>query len=358
MPWSPYPRERRCPAPRNRPCWPPCPPTPPTRCCGRHWPIAARKPATPPGNCSVCICGCGRSGAAPSERRGRSGWGSCCWPECGTTCPDSPTAWGWSSPSSRRAIFLMGSPESEEEREEDERQHAVELTRAFWAGVHPVTQQQYQAVTGENPSYFQAAGEGKDGQWRGWTRVGFPVEQVSWEEATAFCTRLTQREETLSERVYRLPSEAQWEYLCRGGAPASHPFCFGPSLRSSQANFNGNYPYGGAEKGPYLERTSAVGSYRANGFGLHDVHGNVWEWCLDWYAKSRVRKCVQRDPSGPSEGSHRVIRGGSWVATARSAGRRTAPGRPDGPVREPGLSCRPCSVRRVRQERSGAGTRS
>jgi formylglycine-generating enzyme required for sulfatase activity len=109
-----------------------------------------------------------------------------------------------------------------------------------------------------------------------------------------------------------LPSEAEWEYACRGGASSSTPFCFGNSLSSTQANFNGAYPYGGAEAGPSLGRTCPAGSYRPNAWGLFDPHGNVWEWCSDWYAEDYYGKSPAQDPLGPSHGSARVIRGGSW----------------------------------------------
>jgi formylglycine-generating enzyme required for sulfatase activity len=128
-----------------------------------------------------------------------------------------------------------------------------------------------------------------------------------------FCTKLSGLpEEKQKKRVYRLPTEAEWEYACRGGATSKNPFHFGKSLSSDQANFDGNYPYGGAAKRTYLERTCKVGSYQPNGFGLYDMHGNVYEWCSDWYGKDYYGKSPKRDPEGPSEGSVRVIRGGSW----------------------------------------------
>jgi formylglycine-generating enzyme required for sulfatase activity len=120
------------------------------------------------------------------------------------------------------------------------------------------------------------------------------------------------KKEREAGRQYRLPTEAEWEYACRGGACSSTPFHHGKSLSSSQANFNGNYPYGGASKGPYLERTCQVGSYRTNAFGLLDVCSNVREWCQDWYAADYYKVSPRSAPSGPSEGSLRVIRGGSW----------------------------------------------
>jgi formylglycine-generating enzyme required for sulfatase activity len=141
----------------------------------------------------------------------------------------------------------------------------------------------------------------------------FPVEQVSWEEAVEFCRRLAERpDEKRFGRQYRLPTEAEWEYSCRGGAMSSTPFPFGASFSSTQANFDGNLPYGGAAKGPYLGRTTPVGSYPANGFGLYDMHGNVWEWCADWYGANYYTQSPRQDPTGPSKGVSRVHRGGSW----------------------------------------------
>jgi formylglycine-generating enzyme required for sulfatase activity len=158
----------------------------------------------------------------------------------------------------------------------------------------------------------------------------FPVEMVSWKEAVEFARRLSAlAEEAKTGRSYRLPSEAEWEYSCRGGATSYQVFHFGNSLSSTQANFDGNYPYGGAPKGPYLERTCKVGSYPANGFGLHDMHGNVWEWCADWYDENYYAKSPRQDPPRPEGASARVLRGGGWSrdgGLCRSANRgRSAP---------------------------------
>jgi uncharacterized protein (TIGR02996 family) len=199
--------------------------------------------------------------------------------------------------------FLMGSPKSEEGRFDDEGpQHEVAITQPFSLGVHPVTQGQYKKVMGKNPSYFTRKNGGG---------ANHPVEQVSWEDAVEFCRQLSARpEEMAAGRTYRLATEAEWEYSCRGGANSSMPFTFGDSLSSTQANFDGNHPYGGAAEGPYLERTTPVGSYKPNAFGLFDMHGNVWEWCLDWFAPY-TRKDL-KDPTGPTTGDLRVLRGGSW----------------------------------------------
>jgi formylglycine-generating enzyme required for sulfatase activity len=222
--------------------------------------------------------------------------------------------------------FKMGSPADEKDRYTDEEQHEVEITKEFWLGVHEVTQKQFKDVMGYNPSYFSTDGEGKAGEKYEYNKPAggessvagkdtddFPVENVSWDEAVEFCRRLSARTtEKNSGRKYRLPTEAEWEYSCRGGAPSYQVFHFGDSLSSKLANFDGNYPYGSADKGPDLCRTCKVGQYEKNGFGLHDMHGNVWEWCSDWYGKDDYGKSLRRDPQGPTEGKGRVFRGGSW----------------------------------------------
>jgi formylglycine-generating enzyme required for sulfatase activity len=192
--------------------------------------------------------------------------------------------------------FRMGSPPDEKERKSDETQHTVTLTEPFYLSQTEVTQAQYQALTGQDPSHFKGADK--------------PVEQVSWEEARDYAAQLTKRRG--DNQVYRLPSEAEWEYCCRGGRPGSKPFGIsdGRTLSSGEANFDGSFPYGGADKGPYLKSTRRVGSYKANALGLVDMHGNVWEWCADWYGP--YPSDAVANPAGPSEGSLRVFRGGSW----------------------------------------------
>jgi uncharacterized protein (TIGR02996 family) len=215
--------------------------------------------------------------------------------------------------------FWMGSPEDEDEREVEEKRHLVTLTMPFWLGIFPVTQAQYMAVLGTNPSHFSKKGPGK-ADVKKMDTSSFPVECVSWEEAAAFCERLSSLpEEIACGRSYRLPSEAEWEYSCRGGL-LSQPFHFGDQLNGTQANCDGTEPYGTDEKGPYLERTCAVGSYQPNAFGLYDMHGNVWEWCADWYGEYSDGPVT--DPKGPEENQERVLRGGSWccyVGGCRSA---------------------------------------
>jgi uncharacterized protein (TIGR02996 family) len=205
-------------------------------------------------------------------------------------------------------VFLMGSPPDEAERMDDEQQHEVEITRPFGLGVHPVT-------VGQFASFARATGYGQTD----WQNPGFPqddrhpVVKVSWDDAQAFCAWLTKTE---SGRVYRLPTEAEWEYACRAGAPEAYPFHVGQplhSLSSTQANFDGGFPYGGGAQGPYLGRTTPVGSYPPNAWGLYDLHGNVRELCADWYEYAYHRQSPRRDPPGPPEGSDRVIRGGCWA---------------------------------------------
>jgi formylglycine-generating enzyme required for sulfatase activity len=205
-------------------------------------------------------------------------------------------------------VFRMGSPASEVERGTDEGpQREVTISQPFYMSINPVTQRQFEMVMGYNPSYFNT---GKGGG------PEHPVERISWDEAVTFCRRLSELpEEKAAGRCYRLPTEAEWEFACRAGQTSA--FTFGPGLSSREANFNGNYPYGGAERGPYLERTTRVGSYSPNAFGLFDMHGNVWEWCADYYDRNYLRKGPAVDPPGPVTGIQRVVRGGSCYNIGR-----------------------------------------
>jgi formylglycine-generating enzyme required for sulfatase activity len=184
---------------------------------------------------------------------------------------------------------------------------------AFYLGAHEVTQRQYREVMGKNPSYFSASGEGKD-LLEGVDTASFPVEQVSWKDAAEFCKRLNAMADKNKPGgwVYRLPREAEWEYACRAGSRPYRAFHFGSSLSFRRANFDGLFPYGGAAEGRSSERTCRVGSYRPNAWGLYDMHGNVWEWCADWYAKDFYKKGPRRDPKGPPRGTRRAVRGGGW----------------------------------------------
>jgi formylglycine-generating enzyme required for sulfatase activity len=196
--------------------------------------------------------------------------------------------------------FRMGSPADEAQHEDDEALHGVTLTEPFDLAKTELTQAQYRALTGKDPSRFKGD--------------RLPVEQVSWEEARDYAARLTQKRD--DHHAYRLPTEAEWEYACRGGRPSSLPFGTGAgrSLSSDGANCNGSLPYGGAEKGPSLQKTCAVGSYEVNALGLCDMHGNVWELCADRYGPYPVKDGT--NPTGPNEGPDRVLRGGSWYNNA------------------------------------------
>ena len=201
----------------------------------------------------------------------------------------------------KAGTFMMGSPSSELGRYDNENQHRVTLTRDYWLGKFEVTQAQYEAIMGNNPSYFKGSNR--------------PVEQVSWNDAQAFCNRLNELCAGKLPEGYKfdLPTEAQWEYACRAGTTTA--FSYGNSSDDTKMNFNGNYPYGGSAKGKYRSQTVEVGSlgYK-NAFGLYDMHGNVWEWCRDWYSNYTGETT---DPVGPSSGPYLVGRGGSWSDCAR-----------------------------------------
>jgi formylglycine-generating enzyme required for sulfatase activity len=197
------------------------------------------------------------------------------------------------------AEFLMGSPENEQDRMDDEFQHSVRLTKGFYLGVTEVTQGQWQAVMDTNRSAFPGD-------------ANRPIDMVSWEHAVAFCQKLSERE----GKEYRLPTEAEWEYACRAGTTTR--FSFGDQDDAL-------YRYGNCRDGSTTnglqgqdlnnrdghENTAPVGSYQCNGWGLYDMHGNVWEWCADWYDPKYPSGTVA-DPSGPASGTSRVLRGGSW----------------------------------------------
>jgi formylglycine-generating enzyme required for sulfatase activity len=227
--------------------------------------------------------------------------------------------------------FRMGSLPSEPGRSNDEGPaHLVTISRPFYLGVYCVTQEQFQRLMGTNPSHFCRGGRGRDLVKSEDTRF-FPVEKVTWGSAAAFCRKLSELEEEAKlARVCRLPTEAEWEYACRANKEGE-PFHFGATLSSSQANFDGSQPYGqGASIGPYLNRPTAVCSYPPNDFGLFDMHGNVWEWCQDWYDANYYSSSPKEDPPGPTDGQQRVLRGGCWssgAANCRSAYRgRSEPG--------------------------------
>jgi formylglycine-generating enzyme required for sulfatase activity len=227
--------------------------------------------------------------------------------------------------------FTMGSPEAElndvmaliKEKQmpdwlqAESPQHEVEITKAFYLGVHEVTQGQWKAVMGKdnNPSWFSKTGAGKDFSEE--QLDDFPVESVSWEDMQTFLKKLNALAAEKKYRLkYRLPTEAEWEYACRGGpSSSSKPFHFkspSDSLGAGQANFDARHPYGDGKKGEWSKRTNTVGKNgEPNALGLFDMHGNVSEWCSDWYAADYYKASPRRDPQGPSVGSRHVIRGGS-----------------------------------------------
>lgn len=200
--------------------------------------------------------------------------------------------------------FVMGSPETEDPREKDEKQHRVMISRDFWMAVHELTQADYALFMSTNPSRFIG--------------MELPVESVSWEEAAEFCEKLNRREQEAGRvpegYCYRLPTESEWEYACRAGTLTA--FSFGNGLSSLEANFDGTYPCGKAEKAVFREKTLAPGRFSRNAWHIYDMHGNVWEWCLDWYWDYPGKPAM--DPKGPPSGSYRVIRGGGYFDGGRN----------------------------------------
>ena len=212
--------------------------------------------------------------------------------------------------------FLMGSAETDEGARDDETpQHRVKISRSFYMGVYEVTQRQFAGLMETNPSSFSRAGLLQDAP-QDLDCLELPVDNVTWFAAIEFCRRLSNLPaEKEAGRVYRLPTEAEWEYACRAGTTSI--FHFGNSLSSSQANFNGVHPFGTAEKGSFLNRTTTVGTYKPNAFGLHDMHGNLHEWCMDRFDRDYYRDSPQLDPQGSPTGTYRVIRGGDWYSDGR-----------------------------------------
>lgn len=216
--------------------------------------------------------------------------------------------------------FWMGSPADEHGHDRDELRHQVTLTRGYWIADTACTQALWEAVTGARPSRF----EGSDR----------PVENISWEDIQGFLDRLgAQLDAVVARRPtraigrspddalsaaqgpmrLRLPTEAEWEYACRAGTTG--PFAFGDDIDPELANYDGNHPYRGSRKGLYRGETVPVASLPANAWGLYEMHGNVWEWCHDWFGD--YPSVPVTDPVGPLRGEDRVLRGGSWFDVAR-----------------------------------------
>jgi len=203
--------------------------------------------------------------------------------------------------------FLMGSVDDSADTDEQP-VHRVRISREFYMGRYEVTQSQWQVVMGNNPSFFQGD--------------SLPVEQVSWNKVLEFIGKLNGAAGRLA---FRLPTEAEWEYACR--AETITPFYTGENLTTDQTNYDGDFPYRSFTKGEYRGQTTPIGSFGANSWGLYDMHGNVWEWCSDWYEADSYQQFADKiavDPQGSPNGSFRVIRGGGWSYDAqycRSAGR-------------------------------------
>lgn len=264
-----------------------------------------------------------------------------------------------------RGSYLKGSPKSEYKRRLDEEYRVVVLQKRILMGVYEVTQAEYQAVMGQNPSHFSPGGLGAD-SLGALKSTRFPVEQVSWNDAAEFCKRLSEMPNEISaNRVYRLPTESEWEFACRAGSVDA--FSTGQVIDGNQANIQSDTPYWYARRSPALQRTQTVGRFPPNSFGLHDMHGNVAEWCNDYYDSKpdglmvgtrglpseeddpidlleQIQELLNapitlnftaeqkasmwdeaRNPTGPRSGTQRVIRGGSYitdVAQCRSAARK------------------------------------
>ena len=239
--------------------------------------------------------------------------------------------------------FRMGAPDSERSAGREEKpQHVVEISQPFYMGRFEVSQAIYARVM--NKKKVQ-----REGSWRfattepsAFSRDGhlsasiksladedvgnLPVESITWQEANEFCQELNKLiPEKNKNRTYRLPTEAEWEYACRAGTDTA--FSFGDILNGADANVDGNSPYEVSCNGPFQQRTEVVGrSGPANAFGLFDMHGNVWEWCQDFYSDDYYAQSPKQNPTGPPAGTARVLRGGAWNSRpeeARSASRRS-----------------------------------
>ena len=223
--------------------------------------------------------------------------------------------------------FRMGSPVRESRRMMDETLHPVRITEACWMGVYAVTQAQFRAVADANPSHFVPGRAGLEAS----DTSRFPVDSATWEEADRFCRTLTRRERVEATGwEYRLPTEAEWEYACRAWIATRWPFHFGRSIESSRANFDARhlYPRDYDPDRPTIGHPVEVGRYTPNAFGLYDMHGNIDEWCSDWFDGGYYRDSPRDDPPGPPDGSSKCYRGGAWSGQGEDCRAAVRIGRP------------------------------
>lgn len=207
----------------------------------------------------------------------------------------------------KAAEFVMGATDF---RKDTLPPHKVVISKDYWMQETLVTQKQWGQLGGipiteliKKTDYHSFNGLGDD----------FPIYFVSWQEAVDFCNKLTNELKDFC-LVASLPTEAEWEYACRGGSYL--PFSFGDTCDGTQANCNGKFPYGQGKVGIWKEEATPVFFYNPNPFGLYDMHGNMWEWCSDWYSETYYKDSPIVDPKGPETGLNKVVRGGSWRSHA------------------------------------------
>lgn len=276
------------------------------------------------------------------------GAAGCALPEAGSKAPATAPA----MVTLPAGEFLMGAEQSPQEvvakgggqekyylREHP--QHRVVISRPFRLAVTPVTNDEFAAFVAATGYVSDAERQGSGQVWqKGWVAVpgadwrhprgpgsgiegrgDYPVVQVSWQDAQAYCAWLSQ----VTGQAFGLPSEAQWEYAARAGTTT--PFYTGHTITTDQANYFGRRPYDGGPVGIYRQDSTPVGSFPANPWGLKDMHGNVWQWCADWFDPGYYAGSPLTDPPGPAQGRERVLRGGAWnlpaedVRSARRYGR-------------------------------------
>jgi sulfatase modifying factor 1 len=209
--------------------------------------------------------------------------------------------------------FMMGSPETEEGRYEDEHQHKVKISKAFYMQTTEVTQGQWKAVMETEP--WKGEDDIKEG-------ANYPAIYISWDDAVAYCKKLSEKE----GKTYRLPTEAEWEYACRAGTKTTWSFGDDEKVLGDYAWYFDNVFFDELRRIQLEKYAHQVGLKKPNAFGLYDMHGNVWEWCHDYYEEDYYIQSPKQNPTGPASGSHRVSRGGSWVNSGtytRSAFRKS-----------------------------------